>query len=39
MTGGLGVGKTTIVKAILPILAAKELVYCCVRRPAAQPSE
>ena len=32
MTGGPGVGNTTIVKAILRILAAKGRVYCCVRK-------
>ena len=38
MTGGSGIGKTTIVKAILRILAAKDLDSYCVRRQAAPPS-
>jgi exodeoxyribonuclease V alpha subunit len=38
MTGGPGVGKTTIVKAILRILAAKAPALCCARRPAARRS-
>jgi exodeoxyribonuclease V alpha subunit len=36
MTGGPGVGKTTIVKAILSILAAKGTR--CARRPGEPPS-
>src|SRR5437763_13297686 len=38
MTGGPGVGKTTSVKAILRILAAKAPTFCCAHRPAAPPS-
>lgn len=38
ITGGPGVGKTTIVKAILRILAAKAPACCCARRPAEPPS-
>ena len=35
MTGGPGVGKTTIVRAILRILAAKGTASCCARRRRA----
>jgi exodeoxyribonuclease V alpha subunit len=38
MTGGPGVGKTTIVRAILRILAAKGTELSLARRPAAPPS-
>ena len=39
MIGGPGVGKTTIVNAILRILAAKEVrLLLTVRQPAARPS-
>ena len=36
ITGGPGVGKTTIVNAILRILAAKG-VGCCYARPPGEP--
>ena len=39
ITGGPGVGKTTIIKSILRILAAKgDQARCSARRPAAPPS-
>jgi exodeoxyribonuclease V alpha subunit len=38
ITGGPGVGKTTIVKGILRILSAKGSSFCCARPPAARPS-
>ena len=38
MTGGPGVGKTTIVNAILRILSARKCSFCSARRPAARPS-
>ena len=38
MTGGPGVGKTTIVKAILRILAAKGTNLLCAPRQAALPN-
>jgi exodeoxyribonuclease V alpha subunit len=39
MTGGPGVGKATIVRGILRILAAKGAPpCCCAHRPAAPPS-
>ena len=40
MTGGPGVGKTTIVNAILRILAAKEVrLLLCTNRPCGQAHE
>ena len=38
ITGGPGVGKTTIVNSILRILAAKAVKLCSARPPAARPS-
>ena len=38
ITGGPGVGKTTLVNAILRILAAKRLSFCCALPPAARPN-
>jgi exodeoxyribonuclease V alpha subunit len=38
VTGGPGVGKTTIVNSILKILAAKGVPSCSARPPAAPPS-
>jgi hypothetical protein len=38
VTGGPGVGKTTIVKAILRVLAAKGTACCCARRRGEPPS-
>ena len=38
MTGGPGVGKTTIVKGILRIVAAKGVRLICARRPVVLPS-
>ena len=38
ITGGPGVGKTTIVNSILRILAAKDVKMRCARQPAERPS-
>jgi putative ribosome biogenesis GTPase RsgA len=38
MTGGPGVGKTTIANAILRISQRKEWKFCYARPPAARPS-
>ena len=38
ITGGPGVGKTTIVRGILRIVTARASTFCCAHRPAAPPS-
>jgi exodeoxyribonuclease V alpha subunit len=38
LTGGPGVGKTTLVNALIRILSAKKCTLCSVRRRAAPPN-
>ena len=38
ITGGPGVGQTTIVNAILCIMSARASTSCCARRPDGPPS-